>query len=160
MLKKFHYFFVKEFDDIYSGKIKIRKLKTTWDKHEIRKYLLSIDDDLKYAYYLKERYREFNLTASYNSCDEELDELIKEFSNSHLDEFREFGQLLNRWKKYIKNSFIRINNRRLSNGPIEGLNSRIKTILKSANGIKKFFRLRNRIMYSINKNMPIKNFKK
>lgn len=160
MLKKFHYFFVKEFDDIYKGKIKVNKLKTKWDKYEIRKYLLSIDEDLKYAYNLKERYREFNLTASYDNCDEELDDLIEEFRNSHLEEFREFGELLKRWKKYIKNSFIRIDKKRLSNGPMEGINSRIKTILKSANGIKKFFRLRNRIMYSLNKNMPIKSFNK
>ncbi len=114
MLKKFHYFFVKEFDNIYNGKINVNKLKTKWDKHEIRKYLLSIDDDLKYAYYLKERYREFNLTASYDDCDEELKDLIEEFRNSHLDEFRQFGVLLNRWKKYIKNSFIRVDKRRLS----------------------------------------------
>ena len=60
MLKKFHYFFVKEFDDIYDGLIEIRKMKTKWDKYEIRKYLLSINSDLKYAYELKEKYREFN----------------------------------------------------------------------------------------------------
>ena len=57
MLKKFHYFFVKEFDDIYDGLIEIRKMKTKWDKYEIRKYLLSINSDLKYAYELKEKYK-------------------------------------------------------------------------------------------------------
>ena len=46
--------------------------------------------------------------------------------------------------------------KRLSNGPIEGANSRIKTILKSANGYTNFNRLRNRIMYSLNKDIPIK----
>lgn len=158
MIKKFHYFFVKEFDDIYSGLIKIRKMHTKWDKHEIRKYLLSIDSDLKYAYNLKEKYREFNLTAEYNTCDEEFEMLIEEFRSSPLEEFREFGRLLKRWQKYIKNSFIRVNGKRLSNGPMEGINSRIKTMLKSANGIKKFYRLRNRIIYSINKDVPLKNF--
>lgn len=160
MLKKFHYFFVKEFDDIYDGLIEIRKMKTKWDKYEIRKYLLSINSDLKYAYELKEKYREFNLTAFYNNCDIELDNLIDEFRNSHLEEFRTFGKLLKRWKPNIKNSFIRIDNKRLSNGPMEGINSRIKTILKSANGIKQFYRLRNRIIYSINKDVPIKKLTK
>lgn len=70
MIKKFHHFFVKEFDDIYSGQIKIRKLKAKWDKHEIKKYLLSIDPDLYYAYNLKEKYREFNLTAKYETWEE------------------------------------------------------------------------------------------
>jgi transposase len=156
MLKKFHYFFTRNFDDIYSGPILIGKINSKWDKHEIRKYLLSINTDLDYAYYLKERYREFNLTAEYETCDEEFDELINEFLDSHLEEFRDFGQLLLRWKPYIKNSFLRVNGRRLSNGPIEGINSRIKTIIKSANGFKNFRRFRNRTIYSINKNVPIK----
>ena len=90
MLKKFHYFFTKNFEDIYSGQIEIRKYRTKWDKYEIRKYLMSIDPDLNYAYHLKEKYREFNLTASYESCDEELNELIDDFRNSHLEEFRTF----------------------------------------------------------------------
>ena len=124
-------------------------MKIKWDKHEIRKYFLSIDSDSEYAYYLKEKYREFNLTADYETCDEEFDKLI--------EEFREFGKLIKRWRKNIKNSFIRVNNKRLSNGPMEGINSRIKTILKSANGIKKFFRLRNRVIYSINKDVPPRN---
>lgn len=156
MLKKFHYFFTKNFEDIYSGQIEIRKYRTKWDKYEIRRYLMSINPDLNYAYHLKEKYREFNLTASYESCDEELNELIDDFRNSHLEEFRTFGKLLNRWKINIKNSFIRINGKRLSNGPMEGINSRIKTMMKSANGFRNFNRFRNRVIYSINKNVPIK----
>lgn len=160
MLKKFHYFFTKNYDNIYDGQIYIAKLQTKWTKDEIRKYLLSIDDDLKHIYYLKEKYVEFNKTATYENCDEELDNLIELFLNSHLEEFRTFGKLLSKWRLYIKNSFIRINGRRLSNGPMEGINSRIKTIMKAANGYKNFNRLRNRIIYSINKNVPIKLIKK
>ena len=139
-----------------SGQIEIRKYRTKWDKYEIRRYLMSIDPDLKYAYYLKEKYRKFNLTTSYESCDEELNELINEFRNSHLEKFRTFGKLLSRWKINIKNSFIRVNGKRLSNGPMEGINSRIKTMMKSANGFRNFNRFRNRVIYSINKNVPIK----
>ena len=131
-------------------------MKTKWTKHEIRNYLFSIDEDLKKAYILKERYREFNLTADYETCDEEFEELIDEFINSKHEEFRTFGNLLIHWKHEIKNSFIRYQGKRLSNGPIEGANSRIKTILKSANGYVNFNRLRNRIMYSLNKDIPIK----
>lgn len=173
MLKKFHYFFTKNFDNIYEGNIKVPKLKTSWDKYEIRKYLLSIDDDLSYAYYLKQRYQEFNLTAKYETCDEELNELIDLFRSSHLEEFQYFGRLLNHWKTEIKNSFIMVDTlikdkqgryvltkKRLSNGPMEGCNSRIKCIIKNANGYKNFDRFRKRIFFSINKNTPIKNNKK
>lgn len=129
-------------------------------KDEIKKYLLSIDEDLAYAYYLKEEYRDFSRNADYDDCDEELNELIEKFLNSHIPEFREFGRLLNRWKQEIKNSFIRINGKRLSNSPIEGVNSRIKTIMKSSNGIRNFYRFRNRVVFGINKNVPIKYINK
>lgn len=156
MLKKYHFFFTMNFENIFNGQTYIRKLKTRWTKHEIRNYLFSIDDDLKNAYILKERYREFNLTADYETCDQEFEELINDFLNSKHEEFWTFGKLLYHWKKEIKNSFIRYQGKRLSNGPIEGANSRIKTILKSANGYTNFNRLRNRIMYSLNKDIPIK----
>ena len=157
MLKKFHYFFTKDYDNIYNGPINIPKMKTKWTKDYIRKYLLSIDEDLSYAYYLKEEYREFSLTAKYDNCDEELDELINKFLNSHLKEFRDFGKLISYWRDTIKNSFIRVNGMRLSNGPIEGINSEIKTIMKDANGFRNFERFRNRTLYSVNKDIPYKN---
>ena len=165
MLKKFHYFFIKEYDDIYDGEIRIYKINAKWKKDEILKYLLSIDDDLKYAYELKEKYREFNSSAKYDTCDEELDELIHKFTNSHLEEFRIFGRMIRRWKNEIKNSFIKVKIgiskdgkdliKRLSNGPIEGTNARLKCIIKNANGYRNFNRFRNRCFFTINKNEPI-----
>lgn len=172
MLKKFHYFFNKNFDDIPDF-LKVHKLNSTWDKYEIRKYLLSIDPDLAYAYNLKQEYQEFNYTASFDTCDKELNKLINDFRSSHLKEFQEFGKLLNHWKTEIKNSFIRVNVRikdkkgnfiivkkRLSNGPMEGCNSRIKCLIKNANGYRNFERFRKRVFFSLNKNTPIKGKKK
>ena len=157
MLKKFHYFLVKNYENIFDGKIRIAKYNTYWHKSEILGYLLSIDEDLKNAYRLKERYREFNLTAEYETCDDELDKLIYEFRNHKMIEFRTFGKTIESWRTEIKNSFITFSKRRVSNGPIESTNSKIKTIIKTANGIRKFTRFRNRVMYSINKDLPIKN---
>ena len=154
MLKKFHYFFTRNYENIYDKPIYIKKLRASWNKDEIRKYLLHIDPSLKEAYYLKEQYREFNFSAQYETCDAEFSDLRLKFLNSDLEEFREFGKLISRWQENMKNSFIRVEGRRLSNGPIEGVNSRIKTIMRNANGYKSFERLRNRIMYSINKDMP------
>lgn len=170
MLKKFHYFFTTNYDKIPEN-LKVNKIHSTWDKHEIRKYLLSIDTDLDYAYHLKEEYQEFNLTAKYDTCDEELDKFINSFRSSHLVEFKEFGKLLYHWRTEIKNSFITIDvpvydkktnktifvKKRLSNGPMEGCNSRIKCIIKNANGYRNFDRFRKRVFFSINKNTPIKS---
>ena len=106
MLKKFHYFFVKNYEDIYDGKIRIHKLHAYWHKSAILRYLLSINDELTSAYKLKERYREFNLTASYDSCEEGLNELIQSFRNHSFDGFRSFGKTLSNWKQEIINSFL------------------------------------------------------
>lgn len=135
------------------------------EKDEILKYLLSIDDDLKYAYELKEEYREFNLTAEYDSCDEELDELISKFNNSHLEEYRIFGKMIRRWRNEIKNSFIKVKIgitqdekdliKRLSNDPMEGTNAILKCIIKNANGYRNFNRFRNRCFFAINKNETV-----
>lgn len=157
MLKKFHFFFLKNYEDIYDGRFKIYKLNAYWHKSEIMHYLLSIDDELTSAYRLKERYREFNLTAEYDTCEDELNQLINAFRNHQNAGMRTFGKTLVNWKVEIINSFLVYDGRRISNGPIESTNNKIKTIIKTANGIKKFARLRNRIMYSINKDIPIKN---
>ena len=42
-------------------------------------------------------------------------------------------------------------------GPIESLNSRLKRIIGDANGFTDFERFRNRAMFALNYNEPIKN---
>ena len=157
MLKKFHYFFTKNYDNIYEGKINIGKMKCKWYKDDIRKYLLDIDEELKMAYQLKTDYQEFNYTAKFETCDEELNELIDRFRSFSDESFRTFGRLLYHWREEIKNSFRIVNGRRLSNGAIENLNSRLKCIIKNANGYRNFERFRKRCIYSINKELIIKN---
>ncbi len=157
MLKKFHIFFVKNYEDITDKKIYIKKLHVYWHKSDILDYLLSIDDELTHAYRLKELYRDFNLTALYDTCDDELNQFIHEFRNHSFEGFRTFGKTIEKWKFEIKNSFLIYEHRRISNGPIESTNNKIKTIIKTSNGIESFKRLRNKIMYSINKDIPIKS---
>ena len=40
---------------------------------------------------------------------------------------------------------------------MEGCNSRIKCIIKNANGYRNFERFRKRVLFSINKNAPIRS---
>ncbi|MEG0683769.1 MAG: transposase, partial [Coprobacillus sp.] len=65
------------------------------------------------------------------------------------------------WRTEILNSFILIGQRRISNGPIESINGRIKILLKTSLKYKNFERLRSRIMYCINKDsLPLLTNKK
>ncbi|WP_369831770.1 transposase [Coprobacillus sp. AF33-1AC] len=64
---------------------------------------------------------------------------------------QKLGNTLESWKKEIINSFIKYDNRKLSNGPIEGRNKYIHIILELANGYSNFKRFRNRAMYILNR---------
>lgn len=64
--------------------------------------------------------------------------------------------MLDNWKFYIANSFIRVNGKRMSNGPMKSLNGRTKRIISDGYGYTVFDRLRNRVMFALNKNESIK----
>lgn len=117
--------------------------------------MLSYDDELKQAYYAKEEYLIFDQVTKedVNNTDKrkELDNVIKKFRHTKVYEFLKVADTLVNWKEEILNSFIWINDRRISNGPCEGKNNYVKKILFNANGMTNFARARNRIMYSQNK---------
>ena len=157
LLKSFHYYFVEDFDKIKYVRKPNSHYAYLWDKHQVLAKLLSIDEDLKVAYLLKEEYREFNLTEEYSiESLTKLNDFIEKFKKSKFQEFRDFGCMIDHWKIYIVNSFIRINGKRMSNGPMESLNGRLKRLLSDGYGYSDFDRFRNRALFSLNKNEPIK----
>ena len=163
VLKKYHYILLQLFDDIKDFSKYNRKLKMWLNKYNLRKYMLDIDEELRLAYELSEEYREFNRVANETNCEEQLNDLIEKFFNSKLEPFIEVAKTLSTWKEYILNSFITIKDclddngkpRRLSNGPIEGINSIIEKINSNGNGYSNFDRFKNRCIYVINKEYTI-----
>ena len=163
-LKTFSYYLTMEFDDINPKRFYNKKLKMYLDKYSLLKYILDIDDNLNKAYQLVSEYREFNKTTKYENAEQELTELINNFFISKLEPLVDVAKTLLTWKEYIINSFIRINDvldkddspRRLSNGPIEGINSIIEKINVNGNGYTNFKRFKNRCIYVINKEYIIK----
>ena len=125
--------------------IEIKKTHQTMTIALLIETMLKVSDELKDAYYLKEAYREFNLTATYENAEEQLDVLCDAFKTSGIKEYNKFRYLLLEWKTEILNSFFRLNGYRISNGNLERKNSDIKTIIKVSNGYTNFERLRNRI---------------
>lgn len=122
----------------------------------ILEQLLNCDEELRQAYNAKEEYLIFDQVTQkeINNCNNkrmELTSLIKRFRHTQVEESIKVAETLNNWKEEILNSFIWINNRRISNGPVEGKNNYIKKILSNANGMVNFKRARNRILYSQNK---------
>ena len=133
------------------------------DKHSLRKYILDIDESLSKAYWLVTRYRELNKTATIENVKEQYIEIVDELYNSKIEPLVNVSKTLSTWQEYILNSFITIDDavdsngkaRRLSNGPIEGINSQIQKINLNGNGYTNFWRFRNRCIYVINKDYTI-----
>ena len=157
LYKKYWKKLLKDPSKLGYKKFKVSRSGLFLSEHEIVDYMLSIDNDLKDAYELLNEYRNFNSTATINDAANELDELIIKFHNSKIPEYINSYKLLKNWRQEIINSFHRINGHVISNGGMERANKDIKTIIRHAYGFKNFSRLRNRIMYVKNKNVPIKS---
>ena len=86
----------------------------------------------------------------------ELSELISHYSESRYEIFREFASLLEKYQDPIINSFVmvekigngKIYDSRLSNGPIESINRKVKDLKRLGHGFRNFEHFRNRFLYA------------
>ena len=161
IFKKYYKFLLMDFDSITNKEIYFKKKDMSLDKYYIRDKMLELDSELEEAYNLKEEYRTFNLNwKKYSNHKEILDGEIRVFMSSSIEEMNEFGRLLIHWKNEILNSFMEVNNMRLSNSCIERMNEEIRKLFYISHGFSNFRRARNRIMFSLNNDEPLLAFKK
>ena len=128
--------------------------------------LFRIDPKLKDFRDLKETYLQFNSRNAGNpiKAREELSELIIIYQSCEHEIFRDFGDLLEKYEDYIINSFImvekhgsgKVYNSRLSNGPIESINRKVKDLKRLGRGFRNFEHFRNRFLYATRQN-PVLN---
>lgn len=138
-------------------------LMNTYDYED---WLFRIDPKLQDYRDLKELYIQFNSRNSGNpiGARKELAELIQHYMKSGHEMFREFASLLEKYEDPIINSFImvekigngKIYDSRLSNGPIESLNRKIKDLKRLGHGFRNFEHFRNRFLYAT-RSAPVLN---
>lgn len=116
----------------------------------IRRYVRQ-DKDLEYAYLLLQDFYSVTKKLTYENSLSYIGYCINLMINSSIKELNICGYTWNHYKEYICNSFIKINGNRLSNGPIEGINSRVKTLKKIYCGYRNPQRFYNRIILIVNK---------
>lgn len=77
-----------------------------------------------------------------------LDKIIKQLSKTGNEDLIRVANTFKKWKPEIANAITirNLEGKRYSNGPAEGLNNSIKTIIKDANGFKNFKRFRIRAL--------------
>ena len=113
--------------------------------------LLTLNPSLTQAYELKEEYRLFNQSCSFDNAPHRLDEIILHFEQANLYCYTEFISLLKHWRIEIIHSFHRpYENRRLSNALAESLNEKIRELLVVSHGFSNFERFRARALYCLN----------
>lgn len=140
-----------------------RCLMNTYDYEDA---LFRLDPKLKDFRDLKEKYIQFNKRNAGKpiAAKKELDELIPMYRTSEYEIFRDFGNLLEKYQDYIINSFImvekhghgKIYESRLSNGPIESINRKVKDLKRLGRGFRNFEHFRNRFLYAARRE-PILN---
>lgn len=134
--------------------------------YDYERALFSIDPNLQEFRELKEKYVMFNSRNGGNPirARTELQELIQEYESSHHEIFRTFAGLLKKYEDPIINSFIMVEKvgngniytARLSNGPIESINRKVKDLKRLGRGFSNFNHFRNRFLYAT-RSAPILN---
>lgn len=157
LLNKYNWLLNMKYDDVDSNR-RIHIYKDILYFHstnvlalDILNTLLSFDSELEIAYTLKEEYNDINKKCNSESIENALDRFIEDLIVFNIDEFKTVVSSFKKWRQEIINSFDTVDNRRISNGPVESVNSRIKLIKRNANGYRNFERFRNRVLYSLNR---------
>jgi len=138
-------------------------LMNTYDYEDA---LFRIDPKLREFRDLKELYLQFNSRNAGQplAARGELHILISSYQKSEHEIFRNFTSLLEKFEDPIINSFIMVEkigngkmyDSRLSNGPIESINRKVKDLKRRGRGFRNFEHFRNRFLYATRSN-PVLN---
>ena len=160
LLKKYRWLILSNQDHItYHSELRIdphfHHLMNTYDYEEA---LFRIDPRLQTLRDLKEKYVLFNTRNAGQPlrAAEEIEDIIDIYFQSGDSIFVDFALLLCKFKEPILNSFIMVEkcgagklyDSRLSNGPIESLNRKVKDLKRLGRGFRNFEHFRNRFLYA------------
>ena len=136
------------------------RLHCLMNTYDYEDSLFMIDPNLRELRDLKELYVQFNTRNAGKPMDAriELDKLINHYLHFGNSIFVDFANLLIRNYAYIINSFVmvekygagKIYSSRLSNGPIESLNRKVKDLKRLGRGYRNFEHFRTRILMVTN----------
>ena len=150
LLKQWHWLLEKDNVQWDNEKVYNHRFKTKLNHRDIFEMIMETFPVLQTAYDLKEQYRWFNRTASYDYACKNFISIASRFRESNIPEYQEFTSILYTWKEEIINSFMRpYDDRKLSNSFTENVNGRIRTYLSVSKGVNNFKRFRKRILYAL-----------
>ena len=109
---------------------------------------MEINMDFWNAYSCLQDFYEYWRCKTFDQATLWLDKVIKQLRNTCNNDLIRVANTYEKWKAEIANAITvkNFDGRRYSNGPAEGLNNAIKTIVKDANGYRNFERFRKRTL--------------
>ncbi|MGP8314962.1 ISL3 family transposase [Enterocloster aldenensis] len=105
--------------------------------------MLLYSEDLRQAHRMKEWFYDICQMEAYRQQQREFDDWIADAQGCGIKEFEDCARTYRAWRKEILNAF----KYRLTNGPTEGFNNKIKVLKRSSYGIRNFKRFRTRILH-------------
>ena len=121
------------------------------NRRDIYNMLLENFPELNKAYHLKEDFRDFVKTGTYEEAPTKLEEYIDKFKSCEIKEYEEFTKILVNWKQEIINSFYRpYGDKKLTNAYTERINGEIRKYINVSHGLGNFDRFRKRVLYALN----------
>ncbi len=110
------------------------------NEHERLEAALSVNKPLAIAYYLKEEFKLIWLQDSMESCQKFLGHWVAKAIASGINELNKFAKTLLKHRFGIFNWY----KYKISSGPLEGLNNKIKVMKRKAYGFRdiEFFKLK------------------
>ena len=122
---------------------------TFWD---MMHRCLSLNPVFWDAYTCLQDFYEYWRCKTFNQAILHIEKIVKQLKNTGKDELIKVANTYWKWRTEIANAITtrNIEGKRYSNGPAEGLNNAIKTLIKDANGYRNFDRLRKRILLVLN----------
>lgn len=128
-------------------------------RQQIIELIINSSKELETGYFLLQDLYKLSIFSSFDTIKDDLYNWIKEARKSKLKEFKKTCSTYMSWISEIINSFIIDDKtkKRLSNGFMEGKNNFCKIINRISFGYKNFDLLRNRILYTSNEKIIIKN---
>ena len=123
---------------------------TTW---AMMKRCLELNQTFWDAYACLQDFYEYYRCRSYDQAIKHIEKSINQLKRTEDEGLVRIANTYSKWKNEIANAITARNEKgkRYSNGPAEGLNNAIKTLIKDANGYRNFERFRKRVLLVLGK---------
>lgn len=134
--------------------------------YDYEDFLFKLDPNLRELRDLKELYISFNSRNAGNpvGASKEIDVIIGTYDACGQPIFEKLAKLLTKYREPIINSFVMVEKMgksgnyksRLSNGPIESMNRKVKDLKRNGRGFRNFEHFRNRFLYAVRQHPVLK----